>query len=428
MTKLKRFSRFLSTHNGDIMFALKLLSTFLITFTTLAAVWTADNQWSEEYEAKYSQWMTTSQVHADLFVDTKSPYYGLRADCADAAYALRAIFSFENSLPFAISNPSGGRTSKYLTNDTTAFDKYSNPHKRVVAFLNNLGESVGTENLSRMDTYPVKLDTVNPGTLYTYKIKGRFRRVIRHAYTIKDIQPTGSFDLIYSTQAIKKENLPMNYRLGKELVNLPQTVWGFRRFKWPTNLHVSNSSLPTSFAYSEEQYSLAKKLGQNEFFTYVKNLLKTENETPNNLISRVLKNICQEANARVGYVEQGVKYNTSRNGRCMDYTDYDIYSTPARDKALKASYEALAYNWSQVGEMVSDNNLSIIVESILKSTYLDRALVLEYCPIEVNGLGTYDLAEIWKRIQKGTLSSHPNDTLSARWGEPGKRTNCKVWY
>lgn len=410
------------------MITLKLFATYLIAFTTFASVWTADNQWSEDYEEKYSQWMTTSHVHADLFIDKESPYYGLRADCADAAYALRAIFSFENSLPFAISNPSGGRTSKYLTNDSTAFDKYRDPHKRVVAFLNNLGESVGTENLSRMDTYPVKLDTVNPGTLYTYKIKGRFRRVIRHAYTIKDIQPTGSFDLIYSTQAIKKENLPMNYRKGKELVNLPQTVWGFRKFKWPTNLHVANSSLPESFGYSLEQYSLAKELGQNEFFSYVKNLLKTEDETPNRMIARVLENICQEATARIGYVDQGVNYNNSRNGRCMDYTDYDIYSTPARDKALKSSYEALAYNWSQVSESVSDNNLSIIVETILGGNFQDNTLVLDYCPIAVQGLGTFDLATIWKRIQVGSLSSHPNDTLSARWGEPGKRTNCKVWY
>ncbi|WP_372654718.1 hypothetical protein [Halobacteriovorax sp.] len=410
------------------MITLKLFATYLIAFTTFASVWTADNQWSEDYEEKYSQWMTTSHVHADLFIDKESPYYGLRADCADAAYALRAIFSFENSLPFAISNPSGGRTSKYLTNDSTAFDKYRDPHKRVVAFLNNLGESVGTENLSRMDTYPVKLDTVNPGTLYTYKIKGRFRRVIRHAYTIKDIQPTGSFDLIYSTQAIKKENLPMNYRKGKELVNLPQTVWGFRKFKWPTKLHVANSSLPESFGYSLEQYSLAKELGQNEFFSYVKNLLKTEDETPNRMIARVLENICQEATARIGYVDQGVNYNNSRNGRCMDYTDYDIYSTPARDKALKSSYEALAYNWSQVSESVSDNNLSIIVETILGGNFQDNTLVLDYCPIAVQGLGTFDLATIWKRIQVGSLSSHPNDTLSARWGEPGKRTNCKVWY
>ncbi len=410
------------------MFTLKLLATYLITFTTLAAVWTADNQWSEEYEAKYSEWMTTSQVHADLFVDKKSPYYGLRADCADAVYALRAIFSFENSLPFAINNPSGGRTSKYLTNDSTAFDKYSDPHERVIAFLNNLGESVGTENLSRMDTYPIKLSSINPGTLFTYKIKGRFRRVIRHAYTIKDIQSTGSFDLIYSTQAIKKEKLPMNYRLGKELVNLPQTVWGFRKFKWPSKLYVANSSLPESFAYSEEQYSLAKELGQNKFFTYVKNLLKTEDETPNKMITRVLKNICQEATARIGYVDQGVAYNNSRSGRCMDYTDYDIYSTPARDKALKAAYEALVYNWSEVGEIVTDNNLAIVVESILNNTQQDRALVQDYCPITVEGLGTYDLAQIWNRIQEGTLSSHPNDTLSARWGEPGKRTRCKVWY
>ncbi|PIK15705.1 hypothetical protein [Halobacteriovorax sp. JY17] len=406
----------------------KILLALLLSFSTLGAVWHADNAWDNNYEEMYSKWMTSKEVHAKLFVDPASKYYGLRADCADAAYALRAIFSFENSLPFAISNPSGGRSNNYLSNSVTAFDRISNPHKRVVAFLNNLGESVGTENLSRLDTYPVKLASIRPSTLFTYKIKGRFGKVIRHAYTIKNIQTTGSFDLIYSTQAIKKENLPMNYREGKELVNLPQTVWGFRRFKSPEYLGTQNSALPEFLSYSEEQFSLAKKLGQNEFFTYVKSLLKTENETPNKLIARVLKNICQEASQRIGNVNQGVAYNNSRNGRCMDYTDYDIYSTPARDKALKGAYESLAYNWQKIGSQVSDNQLALIVESIVKSTYLDEELVLEYCPIRVEGLATYNLAELWRRIRNGNLSSHPNDSLGARWGEAGVRTSCKVWY
>ena len=160
------------------MHTLKLLLAFLVSFSSLAAVWHADNAWDTNYEQKYSEWMTTSAVHAKLFVDPSSKYYGLRADCADAAYALRAIFSFENSLPFAISNPSGGRSSSRLSNTTTGFDRVSNPHKRFVAFLNYLGESVGTENLSRLDTYPVKLASVNPSTLYTYKIKARFRKKI----------------------------------------------------------------------------------------------------------------------------------------------------------------------------------------------------------------------------------------------------------
>lgn len=407
---------------------IKLLITFAFSISTMAAVWHADNKWSQEYETLYSNWMTTNKVHANLFVDKNSPYYGLRADCADAVYALRAIFSFENSLPFAISHPSGSRNNSHLTNTTNAFDKYKDPHKRVVAFLNALGESVGTENLSRLDTYPVELKSIRPSTLFTYKIKRRFGKVIRHAYTIKDIQTTGSFDLLYSTQAIKKEKLPMNYREGKELVNLPQTVWGFKRFKWPEHLGMSNASLPAEMNYSEEQFSLAKKLGSNEFFPYVKSLLKSVDETPNKLIARVLKNVCQEATARVDYVNQGVAFNHSNNKKCMNYTEYDIYSTPARDKALEGAYKALIYNWNKVGSKVSDNDLSIIVQSIISPISLDRDLTYAYCPVQVNNLADYDLAEIWKRLQSGDLSSHPNDSLGARWGEPGPRTSCKVWY
>lgn len=45
-----------------------------------------------EWEKKYANWIQTSAVHTRMFTSKKSKYFGVRADCADAAYALRAIF------------------------------------------------------------------------------------------------------------------------------------------------------------------------------------------------------------------------------------------------------------------------------------------------------------------------------------------------
>ncbi|OUR94111.1 hypothetical protein A9Q84_17525 [Halobacteriovorax marinus] len=407
----------------------KSLLLLLLPLQISAAVWHADNAWNENFERKYQSWVTSNKVHANIFTDSSSDYYGIKADCADAAYAIRAIFSLENSLPFAITNPSGSRgQNKALSNTVSAFDNISNSKKRFVAFINYIGNSVGSENLTRLDTYPVKLSSIKAASLFTYRIKGRFGKAIRHVYTIKDVVETGNFDLIYSTQAIRKDGLPMNYRPGKELVNLPHDVWGFKRFLWPAHLGRSTSHYPEHYEYSQEQFTLAKKYSSAEFFSYVKNILKTTDETPNAKIKRALTNICHEATQRIHNIQQGVNFNLSITGRCMNYREYDIYSTPARDKALKASYESLIYHWNNVGNQVSDNELAILSESILDSDYADASALLTFCPIAVAGLKTFHLSEIWEGIKRGDLSSHPNDSLSARWGMPGSRTNCKVWY
>ena len=69
-----------------------------------------------------------------MFNDPKSPYYGISTDCADTAYALRAIFAFENKLPFAITNPSGNRgASLSLNNKSKKFDSAGPENKRPAA-------------------------------------------------------------------------------------------------------------------------------------------------------------------------------------------------------------------------------------------------------------------------------------------------------
>ena len=39
------------------------------------------------------------------------------------------------------------------------------------------------------------------------------------------------------------------------------------------------------------------------------------------------------------------------------------------------------------------------------------------------------MAELYKRIKKEVMSSHPNDLKPQRWGDSKRnRTKCKVWY
>jgi len=411
------------------------LFAMIIATSTQAKVWEASNTWSLEWEQKFSQWVRTNSVNTKMFTDRRSPYYGIKADCADAAYAIRAIFSMENSLPFKVKNPSGARSGYgTLTNDSNRFDYAGSPKKRLVALVNYLGGAVGTEHLNYHDTLPVEVKSISPGMLFTYKIRRRGNKFIRHAYNIKDVTPTGDFDVIYATQAIAKNGLPLNLRQGFSFSNAPQSVWGFKRFKWPQYLNSSSSAYPSGFGYSQEQYGLAQSLGARGFFRSVKRALKTSNQTPEQLLRAKLKTLCSAAVDRIESVNQGLA-QLSRSSRCMNYADYDAYSTPSRDKSLLTDFENLFYEMQEleregvVGEIDYSfwDILSDIRSGSARSSS-DREL-LSTCSVNYRSGVSIHLAELYRRMKNNLLSSHPNDGVAQRWGETTRnRTSCKVWY
>jgi hypothetical protein len=409
----------------------------LVSVNISAAIWHAENEWNSEWEIKYAQWIDSPAVHKDMFVGKSSKYYGIKADCADASYALRAIFSMNNKLPFIVKNPSGSRDGiyKYLSNDTNKFDYAGSQVKRLIAFLNYLGSSVGTEQLSNHDTHPVKLEKIIPGMIFTYKIKGRFGKTIRHSYNIKKVRPTGDTDVIYSTQAIAKKKLPMIQRESYELSNAPHGNWGYKRFKWPQHHFTSVENLPPEFAYSREQFDFAKELSEREFFKYVKKLLATETETPQTIVTKKLKTLCTLANDRIEYVNQGYQHHVATGGKCMNYADYDAYSTPARDKALAnafSNFKAEIEDLTASGDIREVDFVTLeMARAIAFGEYNEQVSedLYKYCTVEYAQGRKLHLAKLYKLIQAGALSSHPNDGIAQRWGETTSgRTRCRAWY
>lgn len=403
-----------------------------------AAVWETTNQWSPEWEEDFAQWVSGPEVKETMFVDQRSPFYGVLADCADAAHALRVIFSYKNGLPFAVLNPSGNRSAnnpyQNFHNGIDRFDRISNQNQRVVAFINYLGMSMGSEFLTRYNTFPVALDKITSGDMFTYRIKARFGKFIRHVYNIKNVNPTGSFDVIYATQAIKDKRLPLIRRKDREFVHAPFDVWGFRRFRWPQYIGKPVSSIPASLGNSQEQYEAVEQYG-DKFFRYVATRLRSEVETPEAMLNRTFTNLCTEAFARVEYVQQGVDFMNSIGGRCMDYAQYDAYSTPARDEALEQSFLRTKQVFDEIVENRQDGQvdpqLMGKVGAVFYRKYSDyRADLLTSCRISYKAGTVIDLAELRKRQEDNKLSSHPNDTLENRWGSPtsARRTKCKAHY
>lgn len=144
-------------HVKKLISTLKLLAlTGLISAATVAvapnaqaAVWEPQNSWSPVWEKSYQEWVKT-QWTKDFFTKP-GPYQNMVLDCADAVYAMRYIFAANNSLPYAINDPSGGRGT--ISQSATRFDKLA-PEKRKVAFLKYINGIVSTQSLVR-DSYPL---------------------------------------------------------------------------------------------------------------------------------------------------------------------------------------------------------------------------------------------------------------------------------
>ncbi len=416
-------------------FALLTLS-MSFSFSASSAIWEDTRPWTVQDEEQFSTWMQSSAVNETMFTDPKSRYYGINTDCADTAYALRAIYSFEHGLPFAITNPSGSRSGKTINNRQTNYDHLKTTEEKIIKLINDIGESVGTESLAFYDTYPVQIKAIKPGSLFMYKIKARFRNFIRHAYNIKNINPVGTFDVIYSTQANKEKKLPLIRRKEREFENLPHSPWGFRKFRWPEHLGKDLSAIPSSLGPSMEQYELATTLSEKDFFKYVRKTVATIDESPAQRVVRSLKAACLEAQARIDYVNQAIAHLNETNNACMNYEQFDAYSTPARDKALAEMFDKLNTSYKEAKKADELNLIPpetlILVEEVLNqglfSSRDESNELIEFCPIEYKPGTKLSMKSLYKRILSGDLSSHPNDTIEVRWGEKGKKTKCKRWY
>lgn len=406
---------------------------------TLADVWTPTEKWNVDWENRYAQWVASPKVHQTIFSCrgrkncVPGPYEGVSADCADVSYIMRVIFAYENSLPFSAKNPVASEESKIqrFTQAMTRFDAVAAGPKRVVAFANYLGKSLGTETLSLNDSYPLALDQISSGDFYMYKKKGG-DNFIRHSYNIKNIDAKGNFNLIYATQASKAAGDPL-YERVKQLYSPPVKYrWGFRRYLLPETEIEGTDKVSFLTTRSEEQFSLALTLSEEAFFAHVKKLNATETETAEGILRGKLKELCEQIKERVDIVNKGLAHRAATELKCMDYTNFDTHSTPSRDGRLKAMVMSLDTTWR---ELQADTSL-LPATLALTSALLDEAPsasseadLLAYCPISYKANSVVGLREIVRRVKANLLSSHPNDSLEARWGETTTdRTKCPAFY
>lgn len=404
-TQFKKFSLALLT----------LLAINLFMSSAQAAVWTtANNYWNDGWEAKYQEWVT-KEWKPDFFLSKAKPqYYGIAHDCADAIYLMRAVFAYENKLPFKVHNTL--HKGKYFSNTMTEWDKLPED-QRFKAFSAYMNDRVGTRSLP-VDSFPIALDQIRAGDLYV--------EPGTHSYAMNGITETG-------ITAIMSSTTPASPKMMIQLYSFPFFIPhditgmtdGYRRFKWPRNIDKPSQQQP---GFSNEQYVLAEKVGQNyiPFTEEIAKKLRRREEPLEEKSMRLLHSLCSFAKERVNYVNDGlgfvIRLRSEGKRSCLTAAEYDQYSTPSRDKRLKRFFEevrSIAYSGGKLKE--DEVNAQILARTIFHPE-LPEGLVEEldkFCGLAIypgDDVKHISLRQLWQSIEAGKISSDPHANFDQRWG------------
>jgi hypothetical protein len=439
----------------------------LLVFANLAqaAVWPTENQWNAEWEGKYREWIKT-HAHAKMFSNEKlangqpNPYYGIRVDCADMVYSLRVLFSFENKLPFVMTNPVGS-SGKVISNEITRYDSTAEGVPRLKKFLVWIYDLVSTNGLPK-DTYSIGFKDVTGGVIILTSKKNH------HSWTITDISKTGNPTLIFNSTVGRESGFDVQVRQSwpnpawifeaevdkddatKNIpIYKPGSYAGFRYWRPAQFLNVPESTVP---GYNEEQHIV----GVSKWKTIAQTSLAKVKENIDQVVMRLLKDACADLNQRVSAVEEAEVYKENMaadfaagkseadssyvrdymsdperpsDRRCMTYKAFDQFSTPSRDKrfidAIISARAYYKYGLEHFGEKsFSAANVAIykaifpfINNSAGEEAKLDKGdTSSDFCSVKIPNVGTLSLTRYKRRVFSGRFSSNPNDSHAVRFG------------
>lgn len=255
---------------SSLLFAVTLLTFFANSST--AEVWRASQEWNDHWEKEYRTWVA-KKLTTTIFKTEGDLLYGIRTDCADALYAIRIKFAYENSLPFKKNAPDVLRDKQlYFGNDTDMFDNISDEKKRVRAFINYINDESGVDSLLK-DTYPVKVKNITAGTLYLVEWQflgmGKYNK---HSYIIKG--ENAERELIYYYSDAPRKLRTMEVNVGYPRFSFGSAPYGFRAWRQPQHLGLLERDIPAEDGYSREQYELLARVGKKEVLKAIERIRK----------------------------------------------------------------------------------------------------------------------------------------------------------
>jgi hypothetical protein len=386
-----------------------------------AAVWTDNNQWNQQWEDRFSDWVK-NEFNEEIF--TSGKYKDIPTDCADAVYLSRVIFAFENKLPFSMLDSTGGKNR--ISNRMSRFDDSSSEMSRFRQFASYISDMGDTKTLPN-DTYPVAISReyvrsgavwsrprIAKSNIWSWLFGGTIKEDPGHAEVVKNVTETGAIELIGSTVPSAVRKLIST----SSLVFMPvETSTGLRKWMEPEWYGRADSELP---GHSMEQFQIGKsyttssngsqsdeKNGPRRLSDWqqeVQAKLQLRAENKEEALFRMGANLCNLVQARVATILKSEKRRSDLSGKCMDADDYDSYSTPSRDKRIMTTIEEMVYLDASFGFTVRGR-----IDKVAK--------YMANCPqIQITSSRSQPLLEVARSYAKGEISSNPNDSFEARWG------------
>ena len=380
-------------------------SCLALSLCTFGNVWEVKDNWSPRHENQYSLWIKSQSVHQNIFSNKDSAYYGIMVDCADLAFALRAIYSFKNQLPFW-----GIETNK--------FDHIKSQREKVISFINYFSTNkINSVLLSNELTYSIKISDVKPGDIFSYSFKSS-GKTVKHVYVIKNVNEFGLFDILFSNPQRRGKKLAYYKNFSLRYRPLKKN-WGFKRF---IGSNKKNNE-------SQEQYQKAANLSEREFWKWTRVQLASQEESGTQTVRRHLETLCSLAKDRIKNVKESIKYKNKIN-RCMNYDEFDLYSTVSRDQNLFDAFESFYDDWTTVKiespELVreEDDELANLILDSNEWNDNDIETLEKHCKLNKS----LHLGLIYKNLYLKRTSSNPNLSSDSRWGlSLNKTSDCPHW-
>lgn len=404
-----------------------LVATALMGTKVNAAVWTDVNQWSPDWENRYSSWVKNEWnkyfFSRQLLPNGQSnPYYGFRVDCADAVYSMRLIFAYENRLPFVIKDPT--YSAARISNKMSRWD-HRREIERVRSFLYYIHETTSTRSLPG-DTYPVAISrkTIRSGGVLATTA------VNHHSWTLKEILPIGVPYLVYNSVVGSHSGFTM-----QERKSWPNPNWvfegdfssssgaGFRYWRPASSLSKPVWEVP---GYSTEQFQIPL----SKWTKTLQSRLATHQEDDTSMITRLVENVCVGFKDRVSYVNEALSYKRQYPS-CMYYEAFDIYSSPSRDERIFDDLLLLRRTYKEILQRNNGQNLTASQKAELTKIfpYINQSASSEtrqmqpqsitddsVCVVNYLSNRTMDMAEFKRRLFAGWISNNPNERGEYRWG------------
>lgn len=396
------------------MKSLVILSLLLFTMSSQAAVWQAAGTWTEEAESRYSRWIQ-SNFKADFFANPKSPWYGIATDCADAAYAARIIFSYENSLPVAFTNIESMRPA--LTQSMSDWDHLP-AQERVRAFIRRVSELTSTQTLG-YDTVPVAIDRAvfRPGIIFLNPTLSRDDENLigtrgGHAETIVELEENGYIRSLYSTTPAKVRML----------------ITSRNPYSWPVSSLGGYRAWKGSVVQSSnEQFRIADwrpgvQPTRQQIYQWHESIRRSLRQRPPTIDERigvVTESICNLWQGRVDAVHAAWKAIQANGGRCLGASLMDEHSTHKRDARLREAYgqlnDLMYWKKNHYGPVEATGRVN------------DAKPELQGCLVQVAPGHPSDAWELFLKLIDGHLNPNASWNPAVRWGyrAPSGELKCR---